>query len=157
MKLLFVLETAQTHREALSCSLQPDAPQTCTLTGHTHKQHPQRFSQSGDTSRITDRGRGSLRPLPCPARSADPTVWTPAFRLRPCSRSDTAPSPGRSAGTVRTPGPSPRARAPPRTRSRDRDHDRDRARTSWSWGTLLSVTGGWKKWGWKPPLLRVFL
>lgn len=75
-------------------------------------------------------GEGSLWPLPCPDRSAGPTAWTPAFRLRPCSRSDTAPSPCRSAGTVRTPGPSLRARVLPRTRSRGRG--RDRAQTSWS-------------------------
>lgn len=70
------------------------------------------------------RGWGSVLRLPCPARSADPTVWTPAFRLRPCSRSDTAASPCRCAGTVRIPGPSRRAHAPPHSRSRVRDRVR---------------------------------
>lgn len=67
--------------------------------------------------------------LPCPSPSAGPTAWTPASRPRHGSRSDTAASPCRCAGTARIPGPSPRARVPPRSRSRVRD--RVRVLTSW--------------------------
>ena len=100
------------------------APQTCTLT---------RATQTGNTRVTLSFTRGDTgRPLPCPARPAGPTVWTPAFHRRPCSRSGTAASPGRSSDTVRTPGPSPRAHAPPHTRSRVHVRDRDRGRTSCS-------------------------
>lgn len=145
---------------------------------HRHKPHNPAFSlrthsltagvsvimqaQTGSTPGTPDSSRTCLCvcadrdrkwTLPCPARCAAPKVWTPVCRLRPCSRSDTAACPGRSAGTVRTPGPSPRVRALPHTRSRDRDHRvHARVRTSWSWAMLfVKVTGGNKRQKWNLP------
>lgn len=89
-------------------------------------------SAQSPTLHTADLGRGSVSRLPCPARCAGPTAWTPACRLRRGSRSGTAASPCRYAGTARIPGLSPRARVPPRSRSRVRVRDRVRVLTSWS-------------------------
>lgn len=93
-----------------------------------------------------DLGRGSAPRLPCPARCAGPTAWTPACRLRLDSRSGTAASPCRCAGTARIPGPSRQARALPHSRSRVHVRVRVRALTSWRWAQAVSPRYGcWVK------------
>lgn len=117
------------HRSRRCCILFvcPVKKQKCTVTDT-----PQTTAAwLRRSERRVDRDRDSVQRLPCPSRSAGPTAWTPASRLRLGSRSDTAASPCRCAGTARIPGLSPRARVPPRNRSRVRVRDRVRVLTSW--------------------------